>query len=252
MDCIKDGWFPSPRPLPLKLSFGRGFGGATLATSSFADARRVLLVKPEVKLLLTRHPPVSIETGICYGRSDVPLASGWETWARDLAKLCTKLGDQVVCYSSPASRCRIPAEALGLDVVEDPRLREMNFGQWEGRRWRDISPAEFRTWQTDIVNRAPPDGEPLIALDDRVKDFFGSMRGINGDAVIAITHGGPIRCLLADALGMPLPNLFRLRVDPGSLSTLTLEPDDAVVEFVNFKLLPANAPEIDSRDNPIA
>ncbi len=205
-----------------------------------------------VKLLLTRHPPVGIESGICYGRSDVPLAPGWETWAGDVAKLCTKLGEQVVCYSSPASRCRIPADALGLEVIEDPRLMEMNFGQWEGHRWQDIPPAEFGAWQADIVHRAPPDGEPLIALNDRVKDFFGSMRGINGDAVIAITHGGPIRCLLADVLGMPLPNLFRLRVDPGSLSTLTLDSGGAVVEFVNFKLLSANTPGIDGGTNPSA
>lgn len=199
-----------------------------------------------VKLLLTRHPPVEIEPGTCYGHSDVPLASGWEMWARDVAKLCKKLGEQVVCYSSPVSRCRIPASALGLDVIEDPRLMEMNFGQWEGLRWRDIPPAEFTAWQSDIVNRVLPGGESLGALNDRVKNFFASIRGVNSDAVIAISHGGPIRCLLADALGMPLSNLFRLRVDPGSLSTLTLDSGGVVVEFVNFKLLSVDTSAIDS------
>ena len=205
-----------------------------------------------MKLLLTRHPPVDIESGICYGQSDVPLAPGWETWARDVAMLCTKLGQQVVCYSSPASRCRIPADVLGLEVIEDPRLMEMNFGRWEGFRWKDISPAELKAWQADIVNRSVPDGEALIALDERVKEFFATLRGINGDAVIAITHGGPIRCLLAHVLGMPLPNLFRLRIDPGSLSTLTLDSGTAVIEFVNFKLLSANTPGIDGGGNPPA
>jgi alpha-ribazole phosphatase len=87
------------------------------------------------------------------------------------------------------------------------------------------------------VNEAPPGGEPLADLHRRIRDFLDSMCGYNGDGVIAITHGGPIRCLIADALGMPLANLIRLRIDYGSLSTLTLDTSGVVVEFVNFKLV---------------
>ena len=81
-----------------------------------------------MKLMLVRHPPVDLADGTCYGRLDAPLTAGWRTWAKDVAVLADKLGRQVVCYSSPASRCRVPAQALGLQVVEDPRLMEMNFG----------------------------------------------------------------------------------------------------------------------------
>lgn len=194
-----------------------------------------------MKLLLARHPPVDLPDGTCYGQSDVPLAPGWQAWAGDLATLAGKLGPQVVCYSSPAARCRAPANALGLQVVADPRLREMNFGHWEGRLWRDIPPAELERWRADIVNESPPGGEPLSALNRRVQDFLHGMRGYNGDGVVAITHGGPIRCLIADALGMPLGNLLRLRIEFGSLSTLTLDAGDIVVEFVNFKLITERA-----------
>jgi alpha-ribazole phosphatase len=190
-----------------------------------------------LKLLLARHPPVNLPAGTCYGHTDVSLSPGWEAWAEDLAALSSKLGKQVVCYSSPASRCRSPADALGLQVVEDPRLMEMNFGRWEGCPWRDIPPPELARWRADIVNETPPGGEPLLALHRRAVDFLHSMRGYNGDGVVAITHGGTIRCLIADALGMPLGNLLRLRIEYGSLSTLTLDSSGVVVEFVNFKLV---------------
>jgi alpha-ribazole phosphatase len=190
-----------------------------------------------LKLLLVRHPPVELVDGTCYGHMDASLAAGWETWAEDLAALAGKLGQQVVCYSSPATRCRIPAHTLGLQVVEDPRLMEMNFGHWEGQPWRRIPARELSKWQSDIVNEVPPGGEPLADLHRRIRDFLDSMCGYNGDGVIAITHGGPIRCLIADALGMPLANLIRLRIDFGSLSTLTLAASGVVVEFVNFKLV---------------
>lgn len=190
-----------------------------------------------MKLLLVRHPPVELADGTCYGHLDAPLAAGWEGWAAHLAALAAKLGEQVVCYTSPAACCRAPADTLGLTVIEDPRLMELNFGDWEGHPWHAIPAGDLSRWQSDIVNEAPPGGEPLADLQRRTRDFLESVRGYNGDGVVAITHGGPIRCLIADALGMPLANLLRIRIAYGSLSTLTLDASGVVVEFVNFKLI---------------
>jgi broad specificity phosphatase PhoE len=66
-------------------------------------------------------------------------------------------------------------------------------------------------------------------------------RGVDAGAVVAITHGGPIRCMLAAALGMPVAHLFRLRVDMGSVSAVTLDGGGDVVEFVNLRLQPPAA-----------
>ena len=192
-----------------------------------------------MKLLLVRHPPVQVEPGLCYGARDVELAPGWEGWCGELEALVGAIGGRVACVSSPLSRCLHPARRLGLDVSPDLRLREMDFGEWEGRRWSDIAAEEIRRWNEDLLSRAVPGGESLGDLHARALAFLDAARGFDGDALIAVTHGGPIRCMLAALLGMPVPHLFRLRVDMGSVSTVTLAPGGDVLEFMNLRLQPA-------------
>ena len=191
-----------------------------------------------MKLVLIRHPAVAVETGICYGARDVELAPGWEDWCTEVATLVGAIGGEVACVASPLSRCLHPARRLGLDVSPDLRLREMDFGEWEGRRWSDIAAEDIARWNQDLMTEAPPGGESLGAMHARVTEFLAAARGFNGDALVALTHGGPIRCLLAQALGMPVPHLFRLRVDMGSVSTLTLDAGGDVLEFMNLRLQP--------------
>ena len=65
-----------------------------------------------------------------------------------------------------------------------------------------------------------------------------TLRHLDGDAVVVLSHGGPIRCMLAEILGMRITDLFRLRVDLGGVSVATLADSGDVVEFTNFKLKP--------------
>ena len=176
--------------------------------------------------------------GQCYGATDVALAPGWESWAREVAALAGAIAGQVGCVSSPASRCLLPARGSGLDVTVDLRLREMDFGRWEGRPWGEIAAEDLARWNADLLNEAPPGGESLGDLAARAGAFVAAARGSNLDALVVFTHGGPIRCMLAALLGMPVAHLFRLRVDLGSVSTVTLDTGGDVVEFMNLRLQP--------------
>lgn len=189
-----------------------------------------------MKLLLVRHPAVSVAPQQCYGGSDVPLAPGWEAWCEQLQVLVDAIAGEVVCVSSPLSRCLHPARRLGLDLSVDLRLREMHFGDWEGQLWSDIAVEEIARWNADLMTQTPPGGESLGDLHARASAFLDAARGCNGDALVAVTHGGPIRCLLASLLGMPVPHLFRLRIDLGSVSCVTLDAGGDVVEFMNLRL----------------
>ncbi len=191
-----------------------------------------------MKLVLVRHPAVAVPAGQCYGATDVALAPGWESWAGEVAALAGAIAGQVGCVSSPASRCLLPARGSGLDVTVDLRLREMDFGQWEGRPWGEIAAEDLARWNADLLNEAPPGGESLGDLAARAGAFVAAARGSNLDALVVFTHGGPIRCMLAALLGMPVAHLFRLRVDLGSVSTVTLDTGGDVVEFMNLRLQP--------------
>jgi len=191
-----------------------------------------------VKLLLVRHPTVDVPPGQCYGATDVALAPGWEAWAREVAALAGAIAGQVGCVSSPASRCLLPARATGLEVTVDLRLREMDFGRWEGKPWGTIAAQDISRWNADLVHEAPPDGESLGELAARTGAFLAAARDSNLDAQVVFAHGVPIRCMLAAVLGMPLAQIFRLRVDLGSVSTVTLDAGGDVVEFTNLRLQP--------------
>lgn len=160
---------------------------------------------------LMRHPEPDVTPGCCYGQLDVGLRPGWITTLS--AELATLEGTARI-ITSPLHRCLAPAEWLGerlaASVVRDPRLMELDFGDWEGRFWVDFDGPESRAWAADFVNRAPPGGESLQALADRVEAAVDDHA--DGTHCLFMTHGGPIRALLARERELPLSRAFELSV----------------------------------------
>lgn len=145
-------------------------------------------------LWIVRHAQPLIASGICYGQLDVPadpLAT--ITSARALA---AALPPAIRILSSPLQRCEQFALALTAtrgDLVykTDPRLREMSFGTWEGRRWADIGQPAIDTWVADFANHRPGGGESAQEVLSRVAGLWDQARRA-GDAVW-ITHAGVVR-----------------------------------------------------------
>ncbi len=140
--------------------------------------------------------------GFCYGRLDVALRA---EAAADIAAVVARLGgirpDTV--RTSPSSRCRLLAGAIadarGGVVVEDPRLRELDFGAWEGVAWDDVPRASLDRWAADLSGFAPPGGESGAALVARCRDAYAALPPWGCQVVVS--HGGPLRVLAALARG---------------------------------------------------
>lgn len=173
------------------------------------------------RLLLMRHPPVNVPAGVCYGQSDVPLLDGWEQGLLEQLDAMHRVGR---ILSSPLSRCREPAqwlsEHLSVPIDQDHRLMELNFGAWEGRRWESFDGPESRAWADDFVQRAPPGGESFRTLAGRV---HAALPDAPDSDCLIVTHGGPIRALLAMAAGDSLADAFRRDVPHAELITLPTE-----------------------------
>lgn len=142
-------------------------------------------------LTLVRHTRTAAE-GICYGRSEVPLAPGF---AAATAALAARLAPAPI-VSSPLGRCRRLAEslaaALGSPLRLDPRLTEIDFGAWEGRAWDAIPRAELDAWAADLLDARPHGGESVAMLLARTR---AALAGISGPAIV-VTHAGVIRAAL--------------------------------------------------------
>jgi alpha-ribazole phosphatase len=186
-----------------------------------------------VDVYLIRHTRVAVETGLCYGQTDVPLAASFET---ECAEVRTKLPQlhNMMIYSSPLQRCRMLAEHLASRPIrEDARLMEMHFGFWEQQRWDDIEDAQLKEWMADFVHRPCSGGESFQDLFERVVAFWHDFESQNGTDALIVTHGGVIRALLAYLLAIPLENVMRFVIDFGSVTKICVSEYGPVIKFVN-------------------
>ncbi len=176
------------------------------------EGRRALLI-------LVRHPAVDLPPGICYGRKEVDIAC-----VADIDEILGKIPMQgrLQIWSSPSIRCARVAATLAehrdSESRYDDRLRELDFGAWEGVAWSDIPRAALDAWASDPLGFTPPLGESGGQLIARVQSFYTEIIA-HSSAQIVISHGGPLRILSALALGVPI-NLLAPSPPLGSVQLL--------------------------------
>lgn len=143
-----------------------------------------------MKLTFVRHTSVDVEPGICYGQSDVELRP---TFPEEAAKVRENLRGRKfdAVFTSPLSRCVRLAERCGYrDAVRDNRLKELNFGEWEMKRFDEITDTRLQEWYEDYFNVRPTGGESFADQQVRLRNFIDSLRGKGYDSVLIFAHGG--------------------------------------------------------------
>lgn len=140
---------------------------------------------------------------------------------------------------SPLERAYETAEPiavrLNLKIQIADFLTEIDYGAWAGSalselqsdpQWRRFN--RFRSWIRI------PGGEMIGEVQFRMVNGIEALRREHPDAEIGIvSHGDPIKTLLAYALGMPLEFLFRFEIAPASVSTLIMTEDGVLVKQLN-------------------
>ena len=144
------------------------------------------------QLWLIRHPQVQIQAGICYGQLDVP--SDFSCNAIQAQLLATTLPLGLTIYYSPLQRCHHLAIALvalrnDLHIKLDPNLREMDFGEWEGKPWDEIPQNEIAAWTDNFLHYPAGGGESVSAFMTRVNRSYQKF----SHTCAWITHAGVIR-----------------------------------------------------------
>ena len=163
-----------------------------------------------MQVFLIRHPRPLIEAGVCYGRLDIDCEDPLPVAAR----LKAILPPGIPVISSPLRRARRLAEALADQVRIDERLAEINFGDWEGKRWDDIERKAIDAWATDVSGFTPPGGESVADLQRRSIDFAQSL---TTPRIAVVCHAGIMRALIGHWRKMPLAEWSQLKFDFGSL-----------------------------------
>lgn len=181
---------------------------------------------------LLRHGEAA--PGICLGcEFDAPLTpAGW-TQMRNVLSWVQPPWDGVV--SSPSQRCAAFAEELvalqGLPLRYDPRLRELGFGAWEGKRWADLYSYSQEGERLMEFQRSPrfnpaPDGEHYHDFESRIAEAWNELSEMAHDRHwLLITHAGVVRSVLRLVLGFPVERLFSVYVPYAGLTRIERRGD---------------------------
>ncbi|WP_018412034.1 histidine phosphatase family protein [Methyloversatilis thermotolerans] len=169
---------------------------------------------------LYRHPPVRVSAGVCYGRSDVPLA---DPDAAPCPRLRSGLPARVRVISSPLSRCLHVARQLAPSALSDARLQEMDFGRWEMRSYDEIDRAAIDEWARSPWDFVPPEGESGKAMAQRTWEAWLEHE-TSASALLIVSHGGPLRVLAGRLLGTPQTEWLDRPFPPGGW--MCLERDE--------------------------
>ena len=148
-------------------------------------------------VILVRHTRPAVPEGVCYGVTDLHLAP---TFDDEAAAVLAALPPAERLVSSPLRRCRRLAErigdARGIAPVFDERLREFDFGTWEGVPWDAIPRSELDAWAADFFHARPHGGECVRMLHERVGAAIADYRR-SGASHVVVTHAGVIKAALA-------------------------------------------------------
>lgn len=196
--------------------------------------------RERLRLVFVRHGRARDVDGRCIGQTDVPLSDRGREEIRQLSSALAAAGicvDRVI--SSDLARARESA-ALIADVVRRPveidsRLREMAFGDWDGRPWAEIERddgARYAAWMADWLTLAPPGGETVSELARRADEWTSTLESVS-QTLIVVAHAGWIRAAVTRLLGRAMRDLFALPVDHARMTIVDVTPTGAALVASN-------------------
>lgn len=175
-------------------------------------------------IVLLRHTQsLDNELGV-FSRRDTPLS---KKGLEQLEELVQKSYPVKAIYSSPYKRSLVLAEALsqklGIPLFLDNRLREIDFGDFEGKTYREIErlyPELVAKWMEDPWTFEYPGGEDILAVRSRARSFYRSI----SESSLIISHQAFMISLMAEVLNYNYKQLSRFQLGSGAKIHLRSEP----------------------------
>jgi broad specificity phosphatase PhoE len=140
----------------------------------------------------------------------------------DAAALAGHLPRGEGSWTSPELRTRQTAEALQLDAISLPELRDCDYGAWKGQTFDAVltrEPEAVATWLRDPA-ATPHGGESLQSLMERVARWLDGEKAMNRHAIL-VTHATIIRAAVIHAIEAAPESFWRIDIAPLSITRLS-------------------------------
>ena len=192
------------------------------------------------RIYLVRHAQSEYnEKGIFQGSLDSDLTPLGYVQARLLAMYLSGLGIEKI-ISSPQRRALKTAvyvgDFLNMEVDIDERIREISFGDLEGRRFLDLMQErgeEIRNWLKNPVKNPLPTQEPLEDFERRVREFLEDLKKMEENNILIVAHGGTLHALICIAIEIGLENMWNIHKDNTGISCLEYDGNSFKLLFLN-------------------
>jgi len=188
-------------------------------------------------VVLIRHARPDVAPGICYGALDLKLAQPVTPEPERIVRMLDGLPASRL-VTSPAMRASETAALLAQHTATpaceiEPRLRELDFGAWEGTPWDAIPRDALDLWAADLMGARPHGGESAQQVMARVTAWADTLDAGSSDCLWVVTHAGPMRMLAAHWLGLPLAQTLQWRLEFGATCHFRLEAGQAHLGWWN-------------------
>ena len=161
--------------------------------------------------------------------------------AAQISRLRDYLPRNAVVVSSDLARTRATADAIAGKthhrLPENPHLREIHFGIWDGMHFDAIAardPSLSRQFWEMPGDIAAPSGESWNAASDRVQTAVHAISARHsGQNIIAVAHFGAILTQLQRALQISAYDTLSYKIDNFSVTTISWTDTGARVQAIN-------------------
>lgn len=189
-----------------------------------------------INIFLVRHGQTTYNAnGNRYcGITDAQLTPKGIEQAEDLSTMLADVNFEAI-YTSPLTRAVRTAEIISGSgkITVDKRLRELDFGNWEGKTREEFIKSDPLVWdrwnENPETNPAGGNGETagqlLSRLDEFLKDLIAKHTSGN---ILIVAHNGVNRFLIAKHLGIPLRNYRRIVQENSTLTLLRYDVQEGI------------------------
>lgn len=119
--------------------------------------------------------------------------------------------------------------------MEDSRINEINFGEFEGKNYKEIQekyPLEYEEWNNNWQQFAPPGGESYQTFYLRVESFIKDLLEIDNENILIVTHGGVVRSIYCYVLGGNLDFYWKFASRNGDISLIRHEYGNIFIDSI--------------------
>ena len=195
-----------------------------------------------IKLYLVRHGETAGNAQQWYqGSTDVPLNENGLAQAKCLSKFFKDIPFDAA-YSSTLSRARKTAEIVvephHLPVQAFAELKEINFGDWEGHTYNEITeqwPGEIEAFYASEGTLKAHNGESFLEVEERitrkVKELLSHHK--DGETILIVSHGAAIRCLLFGLLGLDMGRIWAFQQYNTAFNIIEYHGEKNVMTLMN-------------------